>query len=229
MTAEEAVTWVNRNKGMIIAETKKYQLFTPYDRKDFVQDAYEAAIVAAVLANRKGLAFEGCFWRIFQRNVSNLVPNPDARGHAGSNSPGVHLCVDVDLLENVLPCPEEPTGSEIDPSRLFLAVCDHLSANEKQVWKRALGVTAKGRMSQYEIAEELGCSVANVRQTVQRVIKRLSALTRAGTLRLKTEDVEVRQLSLVFGLSRLTPAEGLGLEGDPSEGVAIGNLTWKRG
>lgn len=228
MTAEEAVNWVKRNRGMIIDETKKYQLFTPYDRKDFIQDAYEAAIVAAALADRKGLAFEGCFWRIFQRNVSNLVPNPDARGHAGSNSPGSHLCVDVDLLENVLPCPEEPTGSQIDPSRLFLAVCDHLSTNEKQVWKRALGVTAKGRMSQYEIAEELGCSVVNVRQTVQRVIKRLSALTRTGVLRLKPEDVEVRQLSLVFGLPSPAPVDGLSLEGGSSKEVAIINQTWKR-
>lgn len=197
-TAADAVKWVDQNKGLIVVRAGKYLPFTPYDRDDFVQDAYEAAIVAACIAERKNLAFEACFWTVFNRHVANVVPNPLSTRHAGSASPPTTLCNNVENITHVLTAPEEQMPWH-DVDRLYLAICGYLSDSEKKVWIRALGITPKGRMSNYEIAEDLGCSAANVRQAIQRVVARLSKKVKAKTLHISRAAVETRHLRLVSG------------------------------
>lgn len=199
MNVEQAVRWVEKNRGLIIFRTRKFLPFTPYDREDFVQDAYEAAIVASAVASKKGLAFEACFWTVFNRTIGNVVPNPLSPRHSGSNSPASTICDDVEALANMLSASEEERPWH-DVDRLYLAICPFLSEREKKVWSLTLGITGKGRMSNYEIAEELGCSAANVRQTQQRVLDRLSNQVQSGALHIPTSTVEVRHLTVVAGM-----------------------------
>ena len=198
ITIEEAVKWVDQNKGLVVTRARKYIPFTPYDREDFIQDAYQAAIVAACVAERKNLAFEACFWTVFNRHVADIVPNPLSTRHSGSASPPTTLCDDVENIAHVLTAPEEQRTWH-DVERLYLAICEYLSDCEKKVWVRALGITPKGRMSNYEIAEDLGCSAANVRQAIQRVVARLSKKVKAKTLHISRAAVETRHLTLVSG------------------------------
>jgi len=46
----------------------------------------------------------------------------------------------------------------------------------------SLGISDEGRLSNYEIAERLGCSVANVRDTLGRAHRRLKGLVMKGTI-----------------------------------------------
>ena len=201
MTAEDAVKWVGQNKGLFVTLAGKYLPFTPYDREDFVQDAYEAAIVAACVAEKKKLPFEACFWTVFNQAVRNVVPNPFSSRHSGSASPVSTLCDDVEEHSATLQSTEvDKPWHDVD--RLYLAICEFLSDSEKRVWTRALGITLKGRMSNYEIAEDLGCSAANVRQAIQRVIVRLSKQVKAGVLHLSLASVEARHLAVVSGQTK---------------------------
>ena len=205
ITAADAVRWVDQNKGLIVIRAGKYIPFTPYDRDDFVQDAYEAAIVAACVANKKRLPFEACFWTTFKLSVRSVVPNPFSTRHSGSTSPSSTLCDDVEKHAGTLRSEEEDNPWH-DVDRLYLAICEFLSDSEKRVWARALGLTSRGRMSTYEIAEDLGCSAANVRQAIQRVIVRLSKQVKTGVLRLSLASVEARHLAVVSGQTRKPPA-----------------------
>jgi RNA polymerase sigma factor (sigma-70 family) len=198
ITAADAVKWVDQNKGLIVVRAKKYLPFTPYDRDDFVQDAYEAAIVAACIAERKNLAFEACFWTVFNRHAANVVPNPLSTSRAGSVSPPTTICSNVEKFAQFLTAPEQQMPWH-DVDRLYLAICGYLSESENKVWIRALGITPTGRMSNYEIAEDLGCSAANVRQAIQRVVARLSKKVKAKTLHISRAAVETRHLRLVSG------------------------------
>lgn len=198
MTAEDAVRWVDENRGLIVLRAKKLLPFSPYGRKDFVQDAYEAAIMAARVAKKKDIPFKGCFWTIFNRLTGNVVPNPLSPRHSGSTSPPSTVCDGMERMSSVL-CATEDEKPWHDVDRLYLAVCEYLSETEKKVWRRALGITDKGRMSTYEIAEELGCSAANVRETIRRVVDRLSRKKRDGVLHIPKEAVAVRRLTVVNG------------------------------
>lgn len=200
ITVEDAVKWVDQNKGLIVTLAGKYIPFTPYDRDDFVQDAYESAIVAACVARKKNLTFEACFWTMFNRNIGRVVPHSFLTKHSGSVSPASTLCDDVESFIEVLPTQEDKRPRH-DVDHLYLAICEFLSDSERKIWLRALGITPKGRMSNYEIAEDLGCSAANVRQTIRRVIARLSKKVRAKVLHVPSVTVETLHISFDSGRS----------------------------
>ena len=70
------------------------------------------------------------------------------------------------------------------------------------MWVLALGVTRKGRLTNYEIAKELGCSVPNVRQAISRVVSRMARMVEEGRLEISMADIECRHLSVINGLAK---------------------------
>ena len=205
MVAEDAVAWVDANRGMIINKARKLKNLTPYDRTDYLQDAYEAAILATSVAQEKKLSFEACFWMLFRRQIANITPNPLSPRHSGCTSPISMYCQDVDTVtSNLRALPQEKTPHDVE--RLYMAVRAHLSEIEKKVWALALGVTRKGRLTNYEIARELGCSVPNVRQAISRVVVRMARMVKEGRLEISMADIEFSHLAVINDLAK--KAEG---------------------
>jgi len=78
MTIEDAITWVDAHRRMLAKRAISYTEFAPYAVNDYLQDAYEAAIKAAVCCQKNPrLEFEGCFTRIWRDIVASVTPFPD--------------------------------------------------------------------------------------------------------------------------------------------------------
>lgn len=78
MRIEEATIWVDQNRGMLAKQAMAYTGFAPYAVNDYLQDAYEAAIKAAVCCQRNPkLVFEQCFMTIWRRIIASVTPFPD--------------------------------------------------------------------------------------------------------------------------------------------------------
>lgn len=78
MKIEDAITWVNAHRGMLAKRAISYTEFAPYAVNDYLQDAYEAAIKAAICCQKNPrLEFEGCFTRIWRDIVASVTPFPD--------------------------------------------------------------------------------------------------------------------------------------------------------
>jgi len=93
-----AVEWVRSNEAVIKGNIVKYRNFSPYEECDYMQEAFEAAMVATLRVKEKEISFEAAFWKIFRRQVSLFTPNPDDKSN-GSNSVPSHLCsVDIDSI-----------------------------------------------------------------------------------------------------------------------------------
>jgi hypothetical protein len=83
MNGEEAVAWVDTYRGLVRKKIWLLMVNTPYDLEDFLHDAYEAALKAVKVSNRKGISFSSVFWRIFRKNALRVTPCPRAKGRDG--------------------------------------------------------------------------------------------------------------------------------------------------
>lgn len=199
LTSEEAVAWVDRNARTIQGHTRKYLPFAPYDQEDFLQDAYEAALEAAKVSAERQIPFPACFWIIFKGKISEVTPHPDSDRHAGSPSPPSTMCSSFELFD----WGSGPSGSlyNIDIDRLYLIIREHLTPVEDKILGLALGIRG-GRKAIREIARDIGCSPANVRQALNRIYRRLSSLVQSGKLQIRVKDVEPRHLTSIFGTNK---------------------------
>lgn len=78
MHVHDAIEWVNIHKGLIFKKSAMYTNFTPYDKIDYLQDAYEASVKAALCCQRNPtIKFEACFYRIWRDLVASVTPFPD--------------------------------------------------------------------------------------------------------------------------------------------------------
>jgi len=137
-------------------------------------------MIATMRAKAKEISFEAAFWKIFRRQISLFTPNPDDTSN-GSNSVPSHLCsVDIDTVS----IRQKPKRRRKKPNveAIFRAVSHLLTEKERQILYMALGISDEGRLSNYEIAERLGCSTANVRDILGRANKRLKGLVMKGTI-----------------------------------------------
>lgn len=198
LTTEEAVSWVNQNAKLIQGHTRKYLPFAPYDQEDFLQDAYEAALIAAKVSAERQIPFPACFWITFKGKISEVTPYPGSDRHAGSSSPPSTMCCSSEFFD----WESGPSGSlfNIDIDRLYLVIRTHLTPVEDKILGLALGIR-DGRKAIREIAKDLGCSPANVRQALNRTYRRLSSLVERGQLQIHLKDVEPRHLTSVFGIA----------------------------
>ena len=78
MTSDEAIAWVEKNRGLIIDRAKEYTKYAPYDVNDYLQEAYASAIEAAVTQQRNPkLEFKAIFLTVFRRNIAKVTPFTD--------------------------------------------------------------------------------------------------------------------------------------------------------
>lgn len=177
MDFQQAMAWVKDHEAVIRGYIAKYRNFSPYEECDYMQEAYEAAFVAASRYSEKKIKFEAAFWKIFRNQISVITPAPDILTH-GSNSIPSHFCSDD--LSAVTEKRSQERQKEPDIEAIFQSVRHHLTEKEQQVLYWALGIGMEGQMSNYEIADRLGCVVSNVRDILSRALDRIKTLVEKG-------------------------------------------------
>ncbi|HEY6874248.1 MAG TPA: sigma-70 family RNA polymerase sigma factor [Geobacteraceae bacterium] len=175
----EATAWVRGNEKVIKGKIAKYRKFSPYEECDYMQEAFEAAMIAVRKSREKGIRFEAAFWTTFRNQIGVFTPCPDIRTH-GSNSVPSHLCsLDIDSVSLKA---RKRRRRKPDIEAIYCSICHLLTYKERQVLYLSLGIGDEGELSNYEIAERLGCVVSNVRDTLSRAYERIKRLTREGVI-----------------------------------------------
>lgn len=175
----QAAAWVKENEAIIKGYITKYRNFSPYEECDYMQEAYESAFIAATRCSEKNIKFEAAFWKVFRSQISVITPAPDILTH-GSNSIPSHFCSDD--LSAVAEKSAKGKRKEPDIEVIFQSVRHHLTEKEQQVLYWALGIGMEGQMSNYEIADRLGCVVSNVRDILNRALDRIKSLVEKGSI-----------------------------------------------
>jgi RNA polymerase sigma factor (sigma-70 family) len=194
MDFSEAIDWVKSNEGLIKKNLGKYYMYSPYEEDDYMQDAFESALVAVLKSQGKQISFESAFWQDFRKNLSTVTPNMNTTRY-GSNSVPSFLCqegIDVAAIAQREATPKP------DMEAIFRKIRRHLTQRERVVFTLALGLTEKGTLTNYEIAECLRCSPANVRQAFSKAIERIRRLVGEGAidpsrLRLRTDGLTLHR------------------------------------
>jgi Xaa-Pro aminopeptidase len=196
-TVDEAVQWVCEHVGLITDKAIEYRRYTPYDVDDYIQDAYHAAVEAALCCQRNPtLKFGAAFWTIFKRFVAKVTPLPDsARSEISKKK---NIGADNQITSNeVKPAKTSysggtsmsfPRASQIDVSlerlkvrqknirvdinKLVESVKPLWSPRELEAMKLALGLTSEGCMSIPEIAKKMGVGKYSAREFVGRALKK---------------------------------------------------------
>ena len=175
-----AIEWVGNNAGRIRRKIENYRIYSPYDSKDYLQEAYLSALVAVHRSAAKGISFEPAFWIIFKEQLGKMTPHPESS--SGSNSIPSHLCdVAIETVDILL----EEQGHEPDIEAIYCKLNRYLTKRERQVLRLALGITHEGRLSNYEIADHLGCRESNVRDAINKAFGRIRDLVRTGRINLE--------------------------------------------
>jgi len=178
MNGEEAVAWVERNRGLVIKKVGLLKSNTPYDLEDFLHDAYEAALMALRISSRKEISFPPVFWVIFRKNVLRVTPCFREKNRSDV-SMSVFDCQSYtdDVYyggDAYLPDPEEvlleheAVRTEKNP---LIPLVEQFMPVERQVFFCICGIDG-GRMSQAETALYLGMSKGAVHQSCRRIMGR---------------------------------------------------------
>lgn len=197
LSPEEAIGWVDQNTKQIIGHAKKYLPFAPYDRDDFLQDAYEAALEASGVSNERQISFPACFWVVFKGKISDVTPNPDSKRNGGSHSPPSNFCdwsdfsMESTVQNDILDLPESLSAIDID--RVYPLIRKHLTRAEDRILEVLFGIH-DGPMKIREAAKHLGCSPPNVRQALNRACNRMASLVENGKLNIQIIDDELVDL-----------------------------------
>lgn len=179
MELYQAVEWVKDHRKAIKGYIAKYRMFSPYEECDFMQEAFEAAIIAADRSEKKHIHFEAAFWTVFRSQISVITPSPDILTH-GSNSIPSHLC--TENLDSISEMRLRKGNVKPDIEAIYDSICHLLTEKEQKVLYLSLGIGNEGKLSNYEIAERLGCVVSNVRDILKRALERIRCLIANGTI-----------------------------------------------
>jgi hypothetical protein len=175
----KAAEWVRENEKVIKGKIAKYRIFSPYEECDYMQEAFEAAMIAVTKSREKGIRFEAAFWKTFRHQIGVITPCPDIKTH-GSNSVPSHLCsVDIDSVSLKA---GRKRRRRPDIETIYCSICHLLTEKERQVLYLWLGIGIEGELSNYEIAERLGCVVSNVRDIQERAMGRIRKLVGEGVI-----------------------------------------------
>lgn len=179
MDFRQAVEWVKENEPAIKGYIAKYRIFSPYEESDYLQEAAEAAIVASIRSREKKLMFEATFWKVFRNQISVITPSPGALTH-GSNSVPSHLCHDdLSVVSDTFQIISEKNP---DIENIYQEISCHLTVKEQEILSMKLGLGHNGKLSNQEIANQLGCVVSNIRDTVNRALARIKSLIEKGVI-----------------------------------------------
>ncbi|SNB45415.1 sigma factor-like helix-turn-helix DNA-binding protein [Geobacter sp. DSM 9736] len=174
----EATEWVRNNEAIIRNKISKYRRFSPYEESDYMQEAFEAAIIAATKCRTKNIRFEAAFWVTFRNQISVVTPN-NSKTH-GSNSVPSHRC-SVDI-ETITVRTKRGRKRRPDVEVIYASICDFLTKREREILYMSLGIADEGTLSNKEIARRLGCSDMNVRDTLDRAFRRIRRLIDEGKI-----------------------------------------------
>ena len=179
MNFQSAAQWVMNHETIIKGFIHKYRNFSPYEECDFMQEAFEAAMIATMRSQEKDIPFESAFWVIFRNQINEIIPHP---GYTkGSNSVPSHLCTGD---QNVLARMQARHQRQPDIEGLYNYVSEVLTEKERTVLSLSLGLGAEGRLNLKEIAQRLGCVESNVRDTLKRGLNRIRDKVRSGAITL---------------------------------------------
>jgi RNA polymerase sigma factor (sigma-70 family) len=179
MDFQQADVWVKDHEAVIKGYIAKYRKFSPYEECDYMQEAFEAAMIASVRSKKKHIRFEAAFWKVFRSQISVITPSPDILTH-GSNSIPSHICTDD--LTSISRKRTKGKSKQPDTEAIFNSICHLLTEKEQLVLYLSLGIGMEGRLSNYEIAERLGCVVSNVRDILNRALDRIKTLVGNGAI-----------------------------------------------
>ncbi len=136
-----AVEWVDKNKHRIRGRATKFAKMSPYDTEDFLQDAYEAALLADEVSARKNIDFERCFWVSYKRitcsKVTEVMTQSDFEIEElpGGDDP----CFELLVMEEL-----QTERNKLDPQDLISKILDGMSPKAREAWEYTLkGYTPK--------------------------------------------------------------------------------------
>lgn len=179
MDFQQATEWVKENGAVIKGYIAKYRRFSPYEESDFMQEAFEAAMIAVMRSRQKRLNFEAAFWTVFRSQISVITPSPDMPTH-GSNSIPSYLCTEDLSVVSGMRCGK--CSNQPDIETIYKSIRHLLTEKEQQVLYLSLGIGKEGKLSNYEIADRLGCVVSNVRDILNRALERIKSLVGNGAI-----------------------------------------------
>ncbi len=173
-----AADWVRNHEEKIRRKFRRYLKFSPYEARDYLQEAYLSAFVAVKRSNWKGIPFEAAFWVIFTERMGKMTPNRKYRS-SGSQSVPSHLCL-IEIGTVVIA--QEEMKDIPDIEAIYQKISCYLTIREKRVLCLALGITYEGNLSNYEIAGLLGCKESNVRDAIKKALDRIEELVCLGKI-----------------------------------------------
>lgn len=173
VSSEEAVVWVQKNRGMIC---KKIFAFFPHslqqDLDEFVSDAYVIAIEAAFTAEKKGIPFEAVFWTEFVSllKASSVFYYEPLDPFDADDSYHRHLLTAEDPYSDI--------RVRFDRENLFskaVGCISHiLSGAEERIFSLFMGETEHGSCSLGEAAKILGIDKASAKKLALRIEKKIT-------------------------------------------------------
>lgn len=199
MNANDAVAWVNRNKDAILAKVQRYTTYAPYSGTDYLQDAYEAAIMSARICEKDptqnfGAVFRNCHRKIIfkvtpytdeahkQAKESKLPPVENITAEECTSDPakkiynsGYSTSFPINMRRDVSPelihDRKISRRPEIDMDEVYKTyVAPNLSEKEQQALKLAIGLTENGYCTPNEIGLLMGVKGGTVRKMIERAI-----------------------------------------------------------
>jgi len=179
MSGDEAVAWVDRYRRLVEREIRKFMVNSPYELGDYLGDAYEAALVAATVSERKGISFSSTFWLTLKRNASRVSPCANARKGSSVSLPEFdcrEYSDEVYYGDDVhQPDPEEFLILRSDPAlteeSVLLQLMERLMPVERKVLTCVCGLQG-ARMSYSETALFLGMTHGAVSQSFRRIMRK---------------------------------------------------------
>ena len=179
MSGDEAVAWVDRYRRLVEREIRKFMVNSPYELGDYLGDAYEAALVAATVSERKGISFSSTFWLTLKRNASRVSPCVNARRGSSVSLPELdcrEYSDEVYYGDDVhQPDPEEFLILRSDPAlteeSVLLQLMERLMPVERKVLTCVCGLQG-ARMSYSETALFLGMTHGAVSQSFRRIMRK---------------------------------------------------------
>ena len=169
MRPDEAIAWVNKYRPLLEKRLRKVAHALPYDPEDYIQDAYETALISERISTRNGFSLSSVFWIIFKRwkrRAAISIPVNDCEEYQEEN---------LYQIRSSIPDPEEELlmkESFLDNRHKFLLeFMDVLSLNERNVLASVMGLSGR-KMSYRETAAFLGITRGAVSQIVGRIAKK---------------------------------------------------------
>ena len=191
MRGEEAVAWVEKFSRLVKRKVRMYAINSPYEEGDYLQDAYEAALIAVKTCEAKGVSFPSAFWVTFKRVVHANKQGVEAM----SAATGLEYRDDVYYdREGRFDSPEEflldRDSDKSGEMETILGLMEHLTLMERKVMICVSGLVW-GRMTYSETAAFLNTSEGAVSQTFRRILRKAVLLRTQGPPTLPSREKPV--------------------------------------